>query len=160
MQVFSSSTGRWLRELLMPYIYMLPEPPFKKLVGVCRESILQSAAEAVIVMVPVGLVVGASPLDILGCALARFGFALLFMAGNILVERLFGQMMNKGLIIGLFFLAMILLALPGVIAGAVLGMAAGVFAAMAVMTAWCAAAAALIAFLCRDILDVAELNNR
>ena len=160
MQVFSSSTGRWLRELLMPYIYMLPEPPFKKLVGVCRESILQSAAEAVIVMVPVGLVVGASPLDILGCALARFGLALLFMAGNILVERLFGQMMNKGLIIGLFFLAMILLALPGVIAGAVLGMAAGVFAAMAVMTAWCAAAAALIAFLCRDILDVAELNNR
>ncbi len=160
MQIFSSSTGRWLRELLMPYIYMIPEPPFRKLIGVCRESILQSAVEAVVVMVPCGLIVGASPLDIAGCVVARFGFALLFMAGNILMERLFGQVLNKALILGLYLVLMMLLALPGVVAGIIAGMFAGVAAAMLVITLWCAAVSALIAFLCRDILNIAELNNK
>ncbi|HJD23628.1 MAG TPA: putative ABC exporter domain-containing protein [Firmicutes bacterium] len=160
MQLFSSSTGRWLRELLMPYAYMIPEPPFRKLIGVCRESILQSAAEAAVVMIPCGLIVGAPPLLIAGCVAARFGFALLFMAGNILMERLFGQVLNKALILGLFLLLMVLLALPGVAAGVAAGILAGMEAAMPVVALWCAAVSALIAFLCRDLLDIAELNNK
>ena len=96
----------------MPYVYMIPEPPFRKLLGVCRESILQSAVEAAVVMIPCGLIVGAPLLLIAGCVAARFGFALLFMAGNILMERLFGQVLNKALILGLFLLLMVLLAWP------------------------------------------------
>lgn len=160
MQIFSSSTGRWLRELLMPYVYLIPESPFRKLIGVCKESILQSAVEAAVVMVPCGLIVGAPPLDIVGCVAARFAFALLFMAGNILVERLFGQVVNKALILGLFLLAMMLLALPGVITGIVFGLTAGMFAGLLAVSAWCVVAAGTVAFLCRNILDIAELNNR
>ena len=160
LQLFSSGTGRWLRELLMPYVYMLPAPPFRKLLGVCRESILQSAVEAVVVMVPCGLIVGAPPLVIGGCVFARFGLALLFMAGYILMERLFGQALNKALILCLFMLLMILLALPGVVGGVAVGLLAGMAAGMLVLTLWCGAAAALIAFLCRDILNIAELNNK
>ena len=161
IQIFSSSMGRWLRELIMPYVYMIPVSPFRKLVGVCRESICKAAAEAIVVIVPVGLIVAASPLEIVVCVIARFSFALLFMAGNILVERLFGQVVSKALIIGVFFLSMIILALPGVVVGAILGAASGsIFATMLVIVAWNVAVALLIAFLCRDILNYAELNNR
>ena len=31
MQVFGTMTGRWVRELLLPYIYLIPETPFRKL---------------------------------------------------------------------------------------------------------------------------------
>lgn len=160
MQLFSTSTGRWLRELILPYIYLIPADPFKKLIGVCRENIFKSAIESVVVMVPVGLIVSASPLDILVCVLARFSFSLLFMAGNIVVERLFGEIVSKVLILGVFIIAMAILALPGVIVGILLGTAFGAAAAMPVIAAWNVGISALIIFLCRDILNYAELNNK
>lgn len=160
MQLFSSSMGRWLRELTLPYVYLIPADPFKKLIGLCRESICKAAVEAVVVMVPIGIIVSAGPLDIAVCVIARFTFSLLFMAGNIVVERIFGEVVNKVLIIGLFLLAMMLLALPGIIVGAILGNAYGTAAAMLVISVWNTGISALVAFLCRDILDYAELNNK
>ena len=69
-------------------------------------------------------------------------------------------MVNKALILGLFLLAMMLLALPGVITGIVFGLTAGMFAGLLAVSAWCVVAAGTVAFLCRNILDIAELNNR
>lgn len=160
MQLFSSSMGRWLRELIQPYVYLIPADPFKKLIGICRESICKAAVEAVVVMVPVGIIVSASPLDIAVCVIARFTFSLLFMAGNIVVERIFGEVVNKVLIIGLFIFAMLILALPGVVVGIILGNAYGTAAAMLVISVWNTGVSALVAFLCRDILNYAELNNK
>lgn len=164
MQIFSSMTGRWLKELLLPYVYMVPASPFQKLLAICREGALKVCVEAVVLFVPVGLILGLSVPEILACIAARIGFGVLFIAGNILIERVLGSMVSKTLIVFLYFIIMILIAVPGIVLGigaAMLFPAAGtVVLPMLGMFVWNALASVLIVYLCRNILDYAELNNR
>lgn len=164
LQMFSATLGRFNRELLKPYLYLIPEPPLKKLLYALKENLISDCFEAVLVFLTVGLILKASPLDVLLCIAARITFALLFTAGNVLVERVFGTVSSKALILMFYFLALLLMAAPGIAAGIVLmvftedllGMA-GLFAGMAVMNA---AISVLVLFLCRNMLQYAELNNR
>ena len=90
------------------------------------------------------------------------------MASNILVERLMGASVNRVLIMIVYFLAMLLLCIPGVVLGILLATLAG-----AVGLAWAAVSvgllgtvvfnllvALLLLFCCRNMLNFAELNNK
>ena len=166
MQIFSSATGRWLRELTMPYVYMVPASPFSKLIAICCENFVKIVVDALVVFIPIGLLLQASPLDIVACILARIGFGLLFMAGNILTERILGSVDSKTLTIFIYFLMLILLALPGVIAGILVGMflpfgQALVFPiALFCTMIWNILCSLIVFYLCRNILNYAELNQR
>lgn len=165
MQLFSSALGRWVRELTLPYVYMIPASPFRKLVSICKENIYKICVEALLLFIPAGLITQSPPADILACIVARVGFGLLFMAGNILTERILGSLNSKTLIISFYFLVMILLCAPGLILGFVLSLVLFADAlvlpfVLLVTFAWNALVSALVTFLCRDILNYAELNNR
>lgn len=164
MQIFSSMTGRWLKELLLPYVYMVPESPFRKLLGICRESVLKVCVEAAVLFIPIGLILGLSVPEILACIAARIGFGVLFIAGNILIERVLGSMVSKTLVVFLYFIIMILIAAPGMVLGVAAAMlfpaGGAVVLPMLSMFVWNTLAAVLIVYLCRNILDYAELNNR
>lgn len=166
MQIFSSATGRWLRELTMPYVYLTPASPFSKLIAICLENLMKIAVDALVVFIPIGLLLQASPLDIAACILARIGFGILFMAGNIVTERLIGSVDSKMLTIFIYFLMLILLAAPGVAAGVMIGMflpfgQALVFPIALLCTmVWNVLCSLLVFFLCRNILNYAELNQR
>lgn len=54
MQIFSVSMGRWLRELTLPYVYLVPAGAFQKLLAICRETFLKICVEAVLVFLPAG----------------------------------------------------------------------------------------------------------
>lgn len=163
MQMFSASLGRFNRELMKPYLYLIPEPPLKKLLYALKENLISDCWEAVVIFLPVGLILGASPLDIVFCILARISFALLFTAGNVLVERVFGTVSSKVLIFFFYFLVLILLAVPGIAAGVALSILtplpgfAGAFLGMAVINV---PVSLLVLYLCRNLLQYAELNNR
>lgn len=164
MQIFSESLGRFNRELIKPYIYLMPEPPLKKLLYCLKETLISDSIEAVALFVPVGLIVGADPLSIALCVVARISFALLFTAGNVLVERVFGTVSSKMLVLFFYFIALLLMMLPGVGLGAVLMAVlpeavalAGLFLGMAVVNV---AISVLVLYLCRNLLQYAELNNR
>lgn len=163
MQVFGSMMGRWARELLLPYVYLIPEPPFRKLLGICRENICKVLLDAVLVMLPIGLIVGAAPFEIAAAVAARFGFGILFMAGGILAERVLGGLSSKVLITMFYFLIMLMVAIPGVIIAVVLGIllpGIGLALGLLATAAWNLLASVLILFLCRDMLNYAEVNNR
>lgn len=120
LQFFSVALGRFNRELLKPAIYLIPEPPLKKLLYALLESLVAEAAEAVVIFVPVALIVGAGPVDAALCILARISFSYLFTAGNVVVERVFGTVSSRALVFLFYFLVLVLLAAPGVALGAVL----------------------------------------
>ncbi len=164
LQIFSASLGRFNRELMKPYIYLLPEPPLKKLLYAIKENLISDCLEALLIFIPVGFILSASPVDIAFCIVARVSFALLFTAGNVLVERVFGTVSSKGLILFFYFTALLLMSIPGIAAGVVLmiftedalGMA-GLFLGMAAINT---VIALLVLYLCRNLLQYAELNNR
>ena len=164
MQVFSTAMGRWGREFTLPYVYMIPQSPFKKLVCICLETVLKAVFEAVLMFVLVGIIMQASPLEVAACILARIGFALLFIAGDILVERIIGGSLNKVFLMFIYFLVVILLCVPGLVIGGILSSFIPLVPALVttlVMSFVCnLAISALIAFLCRNMLNYAEINNR
>ncbi len=99
MQVFSVATGRWLRELLVHYVFLLPEKPFKKLCMICGDQIVKMFLEAVLIFIPAGLIVHATVGEVLGAIIGRFSFGVLFIAGNVLMERVFGHIQSKAVTI-------------------------------------------------------------
>ena len=156
--IFTSSTGRWVRELVYPYVYLIPESPFKKLIMLCGESTLRYAAESAVAMIGAGLIVGAAPLEIAACVVCRFSLSLLFMASNFLTERLFGAVPGKALQVTFFFLVMIIIAIPGIVAGILVSTIASASIGLFAAAAWFVAVSALVAFLCRNILSNSEYN--
>ena len=163
MQLFTVALGRFNRELIKPYIYLLPEPPLKKLLYAIKESLISDALEAVVLFVILGFILEASPVAMAFCVLARISFSLLFTAGNVVVERVFGMVSSKTLIFLFYFLVLIVMALPGIaacVAVSILLPALGVAGALLALAAVNAAIAVLALWLCRNLLQYAELNSR
>ena len=165
MLVFSVALGRINKELMKPYVYLVPEPPFRKMVACIRESYVRMILEAILVFVPIGLLLHLSPLDTALCIVARISYAFLFTAGNILVERVFGTLSSKVLVFVFYFLALLVVSTPGIVVAAVLGVIGtailpGAAVPMLVLTAWNLAVGALLLYLCRNMLQYAELNAR
>ncbi len=163
MQIFSESLGRFNWEISKPYIYMLPEPPFKKLLWATAETLMADCFEAVLIFVPVSLILKIGPVEMILCILARISFSLLFTAGNIMVERIFGTVRSKGLMLFFYIISLMILAVPGIGLGLLLmnlellsgaaGMLLGLIAANVPI-------ALLVMFLCRNLLQYAELNGK
>ncbi len=110
---FLNASGDWTRELLKPYIYLTPEPPFQKLLWASMTTVLKPAIDGVIVFALLAVFLRANPFTAVISMLIYASFGLLYTACNILSERVFGQMANKGLIVMLYLLMVLLIALPG-----------------------------------------------
>lgn len=161
MQIFSESLGRFSWEISKPYIYLIPESPFKKLLYATAETLMADCVEAAVIFVPVSLLLGLGPVEMVLCILARISFSLLFTAGNILVERVFGTVRSKGLILFFYIVSLMLLAVPGVVLGIVLlELLPGAIGMLLGMTACNVPIALLVVFLCRNLLQYAELNGK
>ena len=166
MQIFTISLGRVNKELTKPFIYLVPEPPLSKLLYALRESMSGFVLEAIIIFLPVGLILGLGPVEIILSILARISFSILFTGGNLIVDRIWGGGSSKIFTMMLYFAVLLLLAAPGVILAVVLS-TAGVFASMGenvpifLSMIVCNIPVSLLAFyLCRNMLQYAELNNR
>lgn len=159
MQLILSSMGRWVKELSFPYIYMLPQKPFQKLFWAMLESIQGSLLSGILIFTLCGVLLHASIFEILACIVARVSYACLFSAGNVLIQRLFGNVHNKGLILMFYFLTLMMIAVPGIIAWVVLQTITGFLAlGLLVVSAWNILAAGIILLCCKDILNNIELN--
>lgn len=164
MQLFSVTTGRWIRELLQPYIYLVPETPFKKLIQCLRESIAQYALEAMVLMVPMGLICGLTPVEILLAVAARFVMACLFVAGNLMVDRFFGTVRLKMLVLLLYLFVMLLLMAPAIVLSILLPIwgimvITPVATVLLTITLTGALLTPLCLYLCRNMLANAELSG-
>ena len=163
MQMFSESMGRFNWEISKPYIYLIPEPPLKKLLWATAETLVSDCVEAVCLFVPIGLILNLGPLETVLCILARISFSLLFTSGNMLVERVFGTVRSKGLILFFYIISLMVMAVPGIILGAFamgLELLPGAVGMLLGMIAANVPIALLVMFLCRNVLQYAELNGK
>jgi hypothetical protein len=165
MQIFTVALGRFNKELLKPYIYLIPEPPLKKMLYGLAEALPSAFAEAIIIFIPVAFIMHLSPVTTLFCIVARVSFAMLFTAGNIAVERLWGGSSSKSIVMLLYFTLLIVMAVPGIVL-AVIASAAGVViidkdVSILLALIICNIPVSLVTMLlCRNMLQYAELNQR
>lgn len=119
LQIFSTGQNRLSRELDKPFLYLVPEPAFAKLLQCLRALLPSALLEAVVTFVPVCLLLGLGPGSILACVFSRLTYVLLFQSGDLLVER-FWSGANRTLLMLLYMLLLLLLTLPGILVGALL----------------------------------------
>ena len=164
MQIFSVALGRFVKELVKPYIFLVPEPAMKKLLWNLRESLGSFAVDAIITAIPSGLILGLGVLEILAFFLVRMSFSLLLLAANLACEHVFGSVTTKALIMTFYFLTVLLMAAPGIALAVFLGVTGAIllsleFTICLALTFVNIPITLLVLFLCRDILDYAQLNS-
>ena len=162
MLTIGVGTGRWAKELLLPYIYLVPEKSSKKLLNILREQIPGLAVESILCFVPVYFILQISIIEALAMIAARITFGFLFIGVNLVLQRFFGSNDKKILVVTVYFLLILAFSLPSIVAGAVLGTFLPFnmelcYFAMAVINL---PVSALIIFLCRNILEYADYNNK
>ena len=163
MMMINIGTGRWAKELLLPYAYLVPEPPFKKLVFMMLEQFPALVVQSLVTFIPFYFIFDEvdSPLAAMLCA-ARICFGWLFIGVNLLIQRIFGTGGNRSVIVIVYFLFCMLLSVPAVVA-AVLPQA--LFAQSITVSFLAMSGVNLLlgtglVFICRNVLNDAQLNNR
>ncbi len=159
--VFTVGTGRWAKELLLPYAYLIPEPPFKKLLNMIKEQFPSFVAEALLTFVPFYFIFKCSPIEVSGLVFAKVSFGFLFIGVNLVLQRFFGNGGNKALLIMLYFVLAAVFSVPGI----ALGFAAAEFVPLGgsmylVMSAMNFVVGAVTLYCSRNVLEFAEYNNK
>ena len=161
MQIFTVALGRFNRELMKPYIYLVPEPPFKKLLFALLESLPSELLESVLVLIPLAFILGLSPLICILAVLARVTFSALFLCSSLAIERIWGGTLSKLAGMFIYLLADLLLAVPGIALANILNISGAPLFDQTTTTLLCLIAAnlpvaALVLFLSRNVLQYAE----
>lgn len=125
MQIFMVGNGRGLRELYTHYIYMIPEPPFKKVVWSNMELVFKTLLESVLFLGIPGLILGDNLLLILASMLAYTLFSMLLLGINYLSMRWTGASISQGLLLTIYFFAVMLIMLPGLVPALIVGFMVG-----------------------------------
>ena len=164
MKMFTIGMDRLPRELLKPYIYMVPESSFKKLLYCMLEAFPGYFAEALLLYIPAGLITGTSVPEIIFFVLVSVSFSFMFICANLFVERIFGAFTSKILLISIYMIVLILLAAPGIIVGCVFAFEVFViisetFTILFFMTVCNVLLALAMIFISRNVLEYAEMNN-
>lgn len=161
-----NAVGYWAKELARPYIYLVPEDPFRKLLWASMMNILKPIVEGAVLFFITTLVADANPLSGIAAFLAYGSFGMIFVAGNILAKRTMGSMSNRGLVAALFMMLLLLIVTPGIVGSVIVFLAleetAGaslLFISSLPMIGWNIAASLVIVFLCRNLLSNVEVSN-
>lgn len=162
ISLFSVGTGRWAKELLLPYVYLIPEKPFRKLLYILKEQIPSLLAESFITSVAIYLALRCTVGDIIGFFFAKISFSVLFIAINLLFERFLGTSGNKSLIVFLYFLAALIFSIPFALVFYILAMLRGFAPVSSLMAASLVniAVSLVMLFISRNVLEYAEFNNK
>ena len=159
---FFNIAGDWTLELQKPYIYLIPAKPFEKLIWASLSTILKPVIDGALIFTLLCLVLKANPATALICMLIYGSVGFLFTAANVLSQRLFGQIINKGLTLLLYMLMILLLIAPGVGASAMLYAFAkwlpGFIIGLPVVV-WNILVSLGIFAACRNLLSTVELSN-
>ncbi|NLC73399.1 MAG: hypothetical protein GX684_06480 [Ruminococcaceae bacterium] len=171
MQLFSIELKGIGRELTRSYIYLVPEPPFKKLFWGIIESVPGFIITAIVIYVPLGILKNISPEVIAIASLWHVTMCSAVLSVNLLIRRFFGDS-SKVLMFFLYVIVLIVAMAPGIALGILLT-ASGVIGSaasavplgdgpyiLAVSAIWNLIASLFLIFLSRNMLNYAPTSVR
>lgn len=120
IQFFFSAAGDWVKELNKPYIFLIPDSPVKKLIMAGATSIIKPFVDGAIAFFVLYLLIGGHFLDAVSCMAVYGSFGCIYISSNILAQRIVGISGNRGVFITFYMGIMVLLMIPGIVAGILL----------------------------------------
>ena len=160
--IISVASGRWAKELMSPYVYLIPEKPFVKLFNLIWEQIPKVVLESILCFIPVHFVLKCDIIVTVSMIVGRISFGFLFIAANLVMQRLFGMKGKSVLSVMAFILLVTALSLPSVIVGIGISMLIPFnpqfsFFAISIVNI---IISPLLLLLCRNVLEYSEYNYR
>ena len=155
MMTMSIASGRWAKELAYPYIYLIPESSYKKLLYMIKSDIPSAILESILCCIPVYFICYITVADTVAMIFARISFAFLIIAVNLLLQKVFGEYDKKKLVVMFYLLFIMLFSIPGIFAAVAFYIMlpfymSAAFFAMAIANSL---VALILAFFCRKILE-------
>lgn len=162
MLTIGVGTGRWAKELLLPYVYLIPEKSSAKLFHILREQLPQIATESILCFLPVYFILQTGIIETVAMIFARTTFGFLFIGVNLVLQRFMGSSDKKFLVVTIYFLLAMLFSVPAIAVGALLGMYLPFNMEFAFLAMSCAniITSCITLFCCRNILEYADYNNK
>jgi len=148
LSVFAIALGRGMKELYSHYIYLIPEPPFSKMIWSNLEVVFKTFVEAVLAFSVAGVILGTA-LPLIAVAIAvHVLFCLVLLGWQYVLLRWLGTHLNQLLQVTVYILALVLILAPGIAGGIALGFwiggTAGQLMGLMLFAAW----ELLVAFVC------------
>ncbi len=153
-----SVQGLWAGELEKPYLYLIPASSSEKLFYATLADNIKNLLDGILLFVIAGVLFKANPLLVAMCALSYALFGAVFLYGDVLARRMFGNVHSKSLMmfIKLFFTLLILV--PGIVAAVVVMIAfESTLLMVAAFGGWALFAAFLLFTLSLGALDNLEM---
>jgi hypothetical protein len=165
IQIMFIGTGRGLKETYSHYIYLIPESSFSKIVWSNVEIVARTLLESVLIFGVGGAIASAHFTLILVCILTYTLFSLLLLGINYLSMRFLGANIGYGLLIFIYYIAVVIIMAPGLVAaiaiGVIIGGKVGFSIGLLILSGWELAAGLGCFALSRDVLhncDMAQLK--
>ena len=162
LQFFFSAAGDWVKELSKPYIFLIPDDPVKKLIMASATSIIKPFTDGTIAYLILALIVGGQIPDIITSILVYGSFGCVYIAANVLAQRIVGMNGNRGVFITFYMSLIFLLMIPGIVLGILSLSHAGELSIIAAammgipVFLWNMLISFLIFLLCRNLLNNVE----
>ncbi len=162
LQFFFSAAGDWVKELSKPYIFLIPDSPVKKLIMASATSIIKPFTDGTIAYIVLALIVGGQIPDIITSILVYGSFGCVYIAANVLAQRIVGMNGNRGIFITFYMSLIFLLMIPGILLGLFSLSNAGELSIIAAtmmglpVFLWNMLISFLIFLMCRNLLNNAE----
>lgn len=157
LQLIFNFSNKWQRDLSSPYIYMLPDHAFSKIIYSTSVDNLKNIVDGTIVFVIAGLLFKSSIILILLNIIAFVSIGSLFIYGGILTRRILGGGNNIIFTAIMRMLILVLIILPGIALLAVLYSFTGIFIAYTAFIAYNLIFSSLIIFLGKGVFENIEL---
>ena len=150
-------SGRWLKELTMPHVYLIPEPPFKKLLYILPELLPKLVTESVLQCALIGYICDLTPTTVISVTASRLSVSFVLVGSALLAARLFREKEKNSVFLSLSVLPGILFTLPSAaLCISALNFGFGITVAFALMSAVNLLVALVLVFLSRNILKISE----
>jgi hypothetical protein len=161
VQIFTIAMGPSLRELYTPFIYLMPEPSFKKLIWNSLTVVLKAGVDAILIFGIAGIILRENPLIIAGVIITSTLFALMLTGVNIFCLRWTSMDVSTGILVIIYLFAVIIVLLPGLIPAFIISYAipgdAGIITALKIVSLWEIAVSFLCFSLSKSILERCDM---
>lgn len=148
-------SGRWIKELKMPWVYMMPGTPFKKLICIIAEMLPKIIIESILQCVVIVFLCDLGA-EVLFCLIpARISVAFVVVGSALLMARIFNEREKNNVFLALSVLPGMFFILPSVfVAFAALNLGSDLAAAFIIMSAVNTAISLILIFFSRNLLKV------
>jgi hypothetical protein len=140
VQIILIGTGRGLKETYSHYIYLIPESSFRKILWSNMEIMVRTLIESVLIFGISGLLVQSDIMLILVCVTTYTLFSLLLLGVNYVFMRFTGADISAGVLLAIYYFAVLLVMAPGVVIAIILGFmvggTVGLLAGLLILSGW------------------------